>query len=141
MLGHIGTFFNGIFGQLQRLISTPAFPRVAPQIGWLGVVAIFGWIAWAIAGLRSMLLVVATLLMFGIWGALAGQRRPAARHLHRRRRLLRDRPAGRHRDGARNAVSAAVTPVLDLMQTMPPFAYLAPVALLFGIGPDHRASC
>ena len=33
------------------------------------------------------------------------------------------------------AISAFVTPVLDIMQTMPPFAYLAPVALGFGIGP------
>ena len=32
------------------------------------------------------------------------------------------------------AVSAAVTPVLDLMQTFPPFCYLAPFALFFGIG-------
>ena len=54
------------------------------------------------------------------------------------------------------AVSAAVTPVLDLMQTLPAFCYLAPLALFFGIGsavrggaddhlraaadrPDHRA--
>ena len=31
-------------------------------------------------------------------------------------------------------MSAVVTPVLDLMQTMPAFCYLAPVALFFGIG-------
>ncbi len=30
--------------------------------------------------------------------------------------------------------TAALTPVLDAMQTMPSFAYLAPLALLFGIG-------
>ena len=30
---------------------------------------------------------------------------------------------------------AAVTPVLDLMQTVPAFAYLTPLVLLFGIGP------
>jgi glycine betaine/proline transport system permease protein len=37
---------------------------------------------------------------------------------------------------ARNkTVSTVITPVLDIMQTMPPFAYLAPVALGFGIGP------
>ena len=35
----------------------------------------------------------------------------------------------------RRSVSAAITPVLDIMQTMPPFAYLAPIALGFGIGP------
>ena len=34
----------------------------------------------------------------------------------------------------RKAVSAVVTPVLDVMQTLPPFCYLAPMALFFGIG-------
>ena len=34
----------------------------------------------------------------------------------------------------RKVVSAVVTPVLDLMQTIPAFCYLAPVALFFGIG-------
>ena len=34
----------------------------------------------------------------------------------------------------RKAVSNAVTPVLDIMQTFPPFCYLAPLALFFGIG-------
>ena len=32
-------------------------------------------------------------------------------------------------------VTAALTPVLDVMQTMPSFAYLAPLVLFFGIGP------
>ena len=37
---------------------------------------------------------------------------------------------------ARNkAVSTVVTPVLDVIQTFPPFCYLAPMALFFGIGP------
>jgi glycine betaine/proline transport system permease protein len=34
----------------------------------------------------------------------------------------------------RKWLSAAITPVLDIMQTMPSFAYLAPLALIFGIG-------
>jgi glycine betaine/proline transport system permease protein len=32
------------------------------------------------------------------------------------------------------AVSAVVTPVLDVMQTMPSFVYLLPFAIIFGIG-------
>jgi len=35
----------------------------------------------------------------------------------------------------RRWLSEAITPVLDVMQTMPSFAYLAPFALVFGIGP------
>ena len=32
------------------------------------------------------------------------------------------------------AASAAITPVLDVMQTMPTFVYLIPIVLFFGIG-------
>ena len=32
-------------------------------------------------------------------------------------------------------MSAVITPILDVMQTLPAFCYLAPVALFFGIGP------
>ena len=35
----------------------------------------------------------------------------------------------------RPKVYAAMTPVLDLMQTMPVFAYLVPILILFGFGP------
>ena len=39
---------------------------------------------------------------------------------------------------ARNkAVSNVVTPILDVIQTFPPFCYLAPTALFFGIGPPR----
>ena len=40
---------------------TSRFPRPVAQIGWLGVVALAAWIAWAVAGLRSMVLVVITM--------------------------------------------------------------------------------
>lgn len=35
---------------------------------------------------------------------------------------------------SRNAIAAAVRPVLDLMQTMPAFVYLIPAAMFFGLG-------
>ena len=35
----------------------------------------------------------------------------------------------------RRASSAALTPILDLMQTIPVFAYLLPILFLFGFGP------
>ncbi|HET8727684.1 MAG TPA: proline/glycine betaine ABC transporter permease, partial [Alphaproteobacteria bacterium] len=34
----------------------------------------------------------------------------------------------------RNVVETAVRPVLDLMQTLPPFVYLIPAAMFFGLG-------
>ncbi len=35
---------------------------------------------------------------------------------------------------SRNAIAAAVRPILDLMQTMPAFVYLIPAAMFFGLG-------
>lgn len=135
VLGDIGSFFNSIFSHLQTLLSTPAFPRVAPQIGWLGVIAIFAWIAWILAGVRSMILVIAVFLMFGIWGAWQdGVDTLLITFVAVAACFVTGLPLGVWM-ARRNLVSAIVTPVLDAMQTMPPFAYLAPMALFFGIGP------
>ena len=43
---------------LRDLISQPSFPRPVPEIGWLGVVAVFTWVSYAIARLRSAVLVL-----------------------------------------------------------------------------------
>jgi glycine betaine/proline transport system permease protein len=126
---------NGLVAFLQHLLSQPSAARPVPEIGWLGVLALLAWLAFALAGVRSMLLVAACVLLFGFFGywqqsldtlivtfvavgicALVGL------------------PLGILTARSRRA-SAVVTPVLDLMQTLPSFAYLAPLALVFGIGP------
>jgi glycine betaine/proline transport system permease protein len=135
VLGFIGDVFNNIFEFLQKLVSVPAFPRPVPQIGWLGVVGIATWIAWACAGLRQTILVVITFLLFGVFGLwqdsidlllVTGIAVATC--------FVIGLPVGIAM-ARRRSVSAAITPVLDIMQTMPPFAYLAPIALGFGIGP------
>jgi glycine betaine/proline transport system permease protein len=135
VLDTIGKVFNEIFEFLQKLISIPASPRPVPEIGWLGVVAIAAWVTWAVAGIRSTILVTASMLLFGIFDLWTDSMDlllvtilsvvvcfviglPTGILMARRR-----------------AVSTVITPVLDIMQTMPPFAYLAPIALGFGIGP------
>ncbi len=135
VLGSVSDVFNAVFTFLEKLVSIPAFPRPVPEIGWLGVTALAAWGAWAVAGLRSSILVTASFLMFGIWGLWQ-----SSLDLLLITMLavvvcfVVGLPLGiamaRHR-----SVSALVTPLLDLLQTMPPFAYLAPVALFFGIGP------
>ncbi len=141
VIGTIGDFLNWLVAQLQELISAPAFPRPVPQIGWLGVVALFTWMAFATAGVRSAILVFLTTLSFGFLGYWADSMDtlivtgvavviccmiglPLGIAMARRR-----------------SVSAVITPVLDLMQTMPAFAYLAPLALLFGIGASAGVVC
>ena len=141
VIGTITDFFNWVVAQLQELVSSAAFPRPVPQIGWLGVVALFAWAAYAVAGIRSALLVVVSVLAFGFLGywedsidtliitviavlicCLIGL--PLGIAMARKK-----------------SVSVAVTPVLDLMQTMPAFAYLAPLALIFGIGASSAVVC
>ena len=135
VLGTIGTAFDAIFEFLQKLISIPASPRPVPEIGWLGVVAIAAWLTWAVAGIRSTILVTASMLFFGIFGLWSeSMDLLLVTILSVVVCFVLGLPTGILM--ARNkTVSTVITPVLDIMQTMPPFAYLAPVALGFGIGP------
>ena len=135
VLGTIGDVFNAIFEFLQKLISIPASPRPVPEIGWLGVVAIAAWVTWAVAGIRSTILVTASMLFFGIFGLWSeSMDLLLVTILSVIVCFVLGLPTGILM--ARNkTVSTVITPVLDIMQTMPPFAYLAPIALGFGIGP------
>lgn len=135
VLGHIGAAANSVVDFLQRMISIPNPPRPVPAIGWLGVVALAGWVSWALAGLRSMVLVVVTFLFFGIFDLWQDSMDLliitfAAVVLS----CLIGLPIGIAM-ARRKGVSSTVTPLLDAMQTMPQFAYLIPMALFFGIGP------
>jgi glycine betaine/proline transport system permease protein len=135
VLGFIGDVFNNVFVFLQKLFSIPAFPRPVPQIGWLGVVAIGAWITWAVAGIRSTILVTVSMLFFGIFGLWQDSiDLLLITLLAVTVCLIIGLPLGIAMARS-NKVSAVITPLLDIAQTMPPFAYLAPVALGFGIGP------
>ncbi|HYJ67216.1 MAG TPA: ABC transporter permease subunit [Nocardioidaceae bacterium] len=133
-IGGISDALNWIIDHAQELLSEPAFPRPVPEIGWLGVVAILVWVAYLLAGLRMAVLTTLSLLAVGYLGywedsvdtlimtvlavvicALIGL------------------PLGIWM-GRSKWATAIATPVLDLMQTMPAFAYLVPLALVFGIG-------
>ena len=52
----------------EHLSRSRAAGRPVPRIGWLGVVAIFGWLGLALAGIRSALLVIGGAMLFGILG-------------------------------------------------------------------------
>jgi glycine betaine/proline transport system permease protein len=125
-----------VFDWLQRLVSVPNLPRPVPDIGWLGVVALATWVAYAIANLRIVVLVGLSFLSFGLFGywedsidlllvtlmavaitVVIGI--PVAIWI-----------------ASSDRANSVVTVFLDLMQTMPAFVYLAPVTLFFGIGPS-----
>ena len=106
IIGGISAGIDATVSGLRDLLSQPSFPRPVPEIGWLGVVALFTWVAYALAGVRSAVLVCVLIgIPLGIW-------------------MARSKRA-----------NGVITPILDVMQTMPSFAYLAPLVLIFGIGP------
>jgi glycine betaine/proline transport system permease protein len=134
VLGTIGDFLNWLVTQFQELISIPAFPRPVPEIGWLGVVALAAWVTYVLAGLRSTILVTVCFLLFGILGLWSDSMDTLIiTGLSVLICIVLGIPVGIWMARSR-AASAAITPILDIMQTMPAFCYLAPIALLFGIG-------
>jgi glycine betaine/proline transport system permease protein len=119
---------------LQALISTPEFPRVTPEIGWFGVVAIAGWIALALAGWRSAILVVCSFLSFGLLGywedsmdtlIVTGVSVAIA--------VAIGMPLAVWMGNSKKA-TAVITPILDIFQTFPGFTYLPIVFIFFGLG-------
>ena len=138
VVGSVSDALNALVGQVQELVSTPAFPRPVPQIGWVGVVALLMWVGFALAGWRSSLLVGATVLVYGFFGYWEeGMDTLIITTIAVLICVLVGLPLGIAM-ARRRAVSASVTPALDVMQTMPAFAYLTPLALIFGIPPLVR---
>src|SRR6185312_770317 len=64
----ISAVLDAVINWLRELLSQPAFPRPVPEIGWLGVVALFTYLAYWLAGVRSAILVFVGLLLFGFLG-------------------------------------------------------------------------
>ncbi len=137
----LANFLNSIIEFFQHLFSVPVRPRPAPTVGWLGVVALATWVAYAVASWRIALLVLATFLSFGLFGywqdsidllivtgvsvgfaVLIGF--PLAIWL-----------------GLSARAARGITLVLDLLQTMPTFVYLIFVVQLFGIGAPAAIIC
>ncbi len=134
VLGSIGDALSSLVEHLQELISIPAFPAEVPQIGWLGVVAIAAWVTFVFAGLRSTVLVTLSLLFFGVVGLWSfSMDLLIVTMLSVVICIVIGIPIGVLMARSKRA-STAITPVLDVMQTFPPFCYLAPFALFFGIG-------
>ena len=126
---------NSVFLYLQHLFTVAEYPRPLPQIGWLGTIAIAAWVTFAAAGWRLLLLVVPSFLAFGFLGYWADSvDLLIVAFLAVAASAIVGIPLGVWMAHSK-VVSALVTPVLDVMQTMPSFVYLLPLSVLFGIGP------
>ncbi|WP_460071589.1 ABC transporter permease [Streptomyces sp. YKOK-I1] len=119
---------------IQDLISQPSDARPVPQIGWLGVVGIAGYVSWALGNWRVALLAVAGFTFMGLQGLWQESMDTLALTLSAVLvALLFAIPLGVWA-GLSDRFNRVVTPFLDFMQTMPTFVYLAPLTLFFLIG-------
>jgi glycine betaine/proline transport system permease protein len=119
---------------IQHLISQPSGARPVPEIGWLGVVGLAGYISWAVGNWRVALLAVAGFTFFGLQGLWQESMDTLSLILCAVFvALLFAIPLG-VLSGLSDRFNRVMTPVLDFMQTMPTFVYLAPLTLFFLIG-------
>ncbi|MDW6064538.1 ABC transporter permease subunit [Streptomyces sp. FXJ1.4098] len=119
---------------VQSLISQPTGSRPVPQVGWLGVVALTGYVSWAVGNWRVALLAVAGFTFFGLQGLWQESMDTLALTLSAVVvALLIGIPLGVWA-GLSDRFNRIMTPFLDFMQTMPTFVYLAPLTLIFLIG-------
>lgn len=124
---------------VQELISQAPAGRPVPQIGWLGVVGIVGYVSWAVGNWRVALLAVAGFTFLGLQGLWQESMDTLALTLAAvLLALLIGIPLGIWA-GLSTRVNRIMTPFLDFMQTMPTFVYLAPLTLFFLIGPAPAA--
>jgi glycine betaine/proline transport system permease protein len=68
VIGPVSAALDSTVTFLQNMFSQPHFPWPVPEVGWLGVVALLTWVAYALAAWRSALLVLVSLLLFGSLG-------------------------------------------------------------------------
>ncbi|GHI02096.1 ABC transporter permease [Streptomyces cellostaticus] len=127
VIDHLVTF-------VQSLISQPTGTRPVPQIGWLGVVGLTGYVCWAVGNWRVALLAVAGFTFLGLQGLWQQSMDTLALTVSAVLvALLIGIPLGVWA-GLSDRFNRIMTPFLDFMQTMPTFVYLAPLTLIFLIG-------
>jgi glycine betaine/proline transport system permease protein len=103
-------------------------------LGWAGLVAVTGALAAVLAGWRIALLAVAGFLSFGVLGLWQESVDTLVLTLSAvLLAVLIGVPLG-VLSARVPAIGATLRPVLDVMQILPTFAYLAPMTLLFLIG-------
>jgi len=134
VVGALSDLFGSVVEWLQKLVSVEAYPRPVPQIGWLGVLGIAGWVALAVAGWKHAVGTVAALVAVGLLGYWNdGMDTLVVTLVSVAVCLLIGLPVAVLMGNSRRAYTL-ITPVLDVMQTFPSFVYLAPATLFFGLG-------
>ncbi|MEU0567111.1 ABC transporter permease subunit [Nonomuraea sp. NPDC005983] len=129
-LNYIRLFVGGVYSLFQSVLYA---------LGWPGLIGVLGALAWLAGGWRIALLAVAGTGSFGVlglWESSVDTLALAAASVLLS--LAVGIPLGVWAGLSRRA-RGVLTPVLDILQIMPTFAYLAPLVLFFHIGPAAGA--
>jgi glycine betaine/proline transport system permease protein len=126
-------FFNPIAKTVGSAITS--LTTVATNLGWTGVTGLAAAIALVVAGWRHALLTAAGFIGFGILGLQVESMQTLVQVIVAVIvSLLIGIPLGVWA-GVSDRFNRLVTPVLDVMQILPTFAYLPLITLFFLIGP------
>ncbi len=126
-------FFDPIRGGIASLVDV--FTLVLRGLGWIGLTAIAGALGLILVSWRTAALMVGIFLAFGVLGLWDATIQTLALTLAAViLSLAIGIPLG-ILAGRSDRFMKLVSPILDVMQIMPTFAYLAPLALVFLIGP------
>ncbi|MGV9380711.1 ABC transporter permease [Nonomuraea sp. NPDC003707] len=124
-LNYIRLFVGWLYGLFQSVLYA---------LGWPGITGVMGALAWLAGGRRIGLAAVAGVSAFGFLGLWQSSVDTLALvAVSVLLSLAIGIPLGVWA-GLSGRVRRVITPVLDVMQIMPTFAYLAPLALFFHIG-------
>jgi glycine betaine/proline transport system permease protein len=124
---------DNIRGPIASLVV--AFQETLAAMGWTGVTAIMGALGFVFGGWRLAALMVGGFLMFGILGLWqAAIDTLALTFAAVLIAVVIGVPLG-VLAGRNDRFMGLISPILDVMQIMPTFAYLAPLTLFFLIGP------
>ncbi len=127
LLQHVSDFISEVFYQTQTGLGIP-------YIGWLGTTVLVTWIAYAVGNVKVAALTAAVFLLFvfqGVWSdAMASFAQVISAVLFA---FVIGIPLGIWA-GTSDRANKIITPILDFMQILPAFAYLAPLILIFSLG-------
>lgn len=127
LLQKVSDFISEVFYQTPNGLGIP-------YIGWLGTTVLVTWIAYAVGNVKVAVLTAVVFVLFvvqGVWAdAMASFAQVIAAVLFA---FVVGIPLGIWA-GVSDRASKVITPVLDFMQIMPAFAYLAPLVLIFSLG-------
>lgn len=131
----IREFIDGFVTVIRELIAIPYGNSSIPVLGWLGVLALIGFIVYAVSRLRMAIAAVLLTFACGALGLWTDSMDTLAMTLAAVvLSLAIGIPIGVWA-GLSDRALKAVTPILDLAQILPTLVYLAPLALFFLIGP------